>query len=108
MLAASSLLLVELNFLCAGLFWGVFTRKVRSVSGSAMVLGFAGFILSALHAVLEEDWSRYFAPYKYFDVMLAYSEGKFEIQFVILTAALTIGLISAAALKYCRGEIHAV
>jgi ABC-2 type transport system permease protein len=107
-LAACALLFVELIFLAAGFFWGIFARRVRTVAGSSILLGFGGFILTALHSILDEDWLRYLAPYRYFDVFAAYSQGRFETEYVILAAVLTAGMLAAAGAKYCRGELQTV
>lgn len=108
LLAASALLLTELVFLAIGSFAAVLARKVRSVSGTATAIGFGGFILSALHSILEEDKLRYVTPNKYFDAAKAFFDGAFEPNYALAGAVLTLGLIVAAYVRYTRADIPAL
>jgi len=108
LLAASSLLLTELLFLTIGMGIGVFAKKVRSVSGIATAIGFAGFLLSALHSLLEEEKLRYITPFKYFDVAKAFFEGKFDGNYALTGAALALVLLIAAYARYTRADIPAL
>ena len=107
-LSASALFFTQLVMLSVAVFAAVFMKKVRSVSGSATAIGFGGFLLTALHSILEEDALRYIAPYKYFDVALAFSEGRFETPYVFTAAVIALVLLAASYLKFCRGDVHAV
>ncbi len=108
LLAASSLLLSELLFFAIGACAGVFARKVRSVSGTATAIGFAGFLLSALHSLLEEEALRYITPFKYFDAAKAFLEGAFEPNYALTGAAIALALMIAAYARYTRADIPAL
>jgi ABC-2 type transport system permease protein len=108
LLAASALLFTELVILAVAVFIAVFARKVRSVSGVATAIGFGGFLLSALHSLLEEDALRYITVYKYFDASKAFFEGKFDTPYVITAVVLSLSLIRAAYTKYTRADIPAL
>jgi ABC-2 type transport system permease protein len=108
LLAASSLLLIELVFLAIAVFAAVFARKIRSVSGTATAIGFAGFLLSALHSLLEEEKLRYITPFKYFDASKAFFDGAFEAKYALTGAALTLVLMIAAYVRYTRADIPAL
>ena len=108
LLAASSLLWTELLFLAIGTSAAVFARKVRSVSGAATAIGFAGFLLSALYSLLEEDKLRYITPFKYFDAAKAFFEGGFEANFALTGVVITVVLLIAAYARYTRAEIPAL
>lgn len=108
LLAASALLFTELVFLAIAVFAAVFSKRVRSVSGAATAIGFGGFMLSALHSILEEDALRYITPYKYFDAGKAFFEGKFDAPYALTAAVLTIALIALAYAKYTRDDIPAL
>ena len=108
LLAASSLLWIELLFLAIGACSAVFARKVRSVSGMATAIGFAGFLLSALHSLLEEEKLRYITPFKYYDAAKAFFDGGFEVRYALTGAAVTLLLMTAAYLRYTRADIPAL
>ncbi len=107
-LAASALFFTQLLMLSVAIFAAIFMKRVRSVSASAMMIGFGGFLLTALHSLLEDDALRYIAPFKYFSVSLAFSEGRFETPYVLTAAAITLVLLVASHMSYCRGDAHAV
>ena len=108
LLAATSLLWTELLFLSIGAVIAVFARRVRSVSGLATAIGFAGFLLSALHSLLEEENLRYITPYQYYDTAKAFFDGAFEAKYALIGAALTLGLMIAAYTRYTRADIPAL
>lgn len=108
LLAASAVFFIELLFLAISVSVAVFSKKVRSLVGSAMAIGFGGFILTAVHSLLGEEWARYIAPMKYFNVGMAFSEGMFEAPYVITCAVLTVALLSLSFVRYITSDEHAV
>lgn len=108
LLAASALLGTELLFFALGACAAVFARRVRSVSGAATAIGFAGFLLSALHSLLEEEKLRYITPFKYFDAAKAFFDGGFETNYAFTGAVITLTLMIAAYVRYTRADIPAL
>ena len=105
LLAASALLFTELVILSISVLIAVFARRVRSVSGLATAIGIGGFVLSALHSLLEEEALRYITVYKYFDVSKAFFEGRFDTPYVITAVVLSLACFLAAYAKYTRADI---
>lgn len=108
LLASVSLICTELVLFAVAVFAAVFARKIRSVSGIATAIGFAGFLLSALHSLLEEEALRYITPFKYFDAAKAFFEGSFDAKYAVTGAALTIVLLVASYARYTRADIPAL
>ena len=106
--AASSLLWMELLFLSIGALIAVFARRVRSVSGLATAIGFAGFLLSALHSLLELEDLRYITPFSYYDTAKAFFDGTYEPKYALVGAAVTLALMVAAYVRYTRADIPAL
>lgn len=107
-LAALALFFTQLVMLSVAVAAAVFMRRVRSVSANATMIGFGGFLLTALHSLLEDDALRYIAPYKYFSVSLAFFEGRFETPYVLTAAAITLVLLAVSYMNYCRDDVRAV
>jgi len=107
-LAASALFFTELVMLAAAVAAAIFARRIRSVSGTATAIGFAGFILTALHSILKEDALRYITPYKYFDPAMAFSAGHFEPRYAAAAALATVLLLAAALTRYCSADTRAL
>ncbi len=108
LLAASSLCCTEIVMFSIAVFAAVFARKVRSVSGAATAIGFAGFLLSALYSLLEEEKLRYITPFQYFDTAKAFFDGAFEAKYALTGVALTLVLLCASYLRYTRADIPAL
>ena len=108
LLSASSLLWTELLFLAIGAFVGVFARRVRSVSGASTAIGFAGFLLSALHSLLELEDLRYITPFSYYDTAKAFFNGTYEPKYAFVGAAVTLALMLVAYVRYTRADIPAL
>lgn len=107
-LAGSALFFTQLVILSIGVFTAVYIKKIRSVSGIAMAIAMGAFIFTALYNIVEDEALHYIAVYKYFDVYLAFSEGRFEAPFVLTAAAIFLILLIASFLKYCRSDVHSV
>ena len=108
LLASSALLFTELVIFSIAVFVAVFARRVRSVSGLATAIGIGGFVLSALHSLLEEEALRYITVYKYFDVSKAFFEGRFDTPYVMTAVVLSLVCFLAAYTKYTRSDIPAL
>ena len=107
-LASLSLFFTQLVFLALGIAYAVFARKVRSISGTATALGFAGFILMALYSLLEEDALRYISPLNYFDPGAVFASGGFEIRYVVTATVVVVACIVLSYLKYSRSDTQAI
>ena len=106
-LAASALFFTELVMFSVSVCTAVFAKRVRSVSGTATIIAFGGFILTALQSILQIDELRYIAPYKYFNVSLAFSEGHFETRYAVAAAVITVLLLAISFIHYHRVDIPA-
>lgn len=107
-LAASGIFFTQLIFLSIGIFYAVFSKRVRSIAGAATAFGFGSFILSALVNILEEEALFFIAPLQYFEPSSVFSAGTYESKYVI-TAAVIIALLTCLAyLKFCRSDAHVV
>jgi ABC-2 type transport system permease protein len=106
--ASCALFFTQLVFMALGTIYAVFVRKVRSVSGIATGLGFAGFILSALHGILQEEAIRFIAPLKYFEPRAVFSEGGFELQYAVTAIAVIIACIVLSYMRLGKNDVPAV
>lgn len=107
-LASSSLFFMQLVFLSISILYAVFAPKVRSVSGTATAFGFAGFILSALYSLIQEDFLKYLSPLGYFSPGTVFSTGSFETGFVVTAAAVVAASVALAYFKYCKSDAQAI
>lgn len=108
LLASCALLLTELFFFTVAVCAAVFAKKIRSVSGTATAIGIAGFLLSALQSLLEEEKLRYITPFKYFDAAKAFFDGAFEAKYALTGVAIALALMIAAYVRYTRKDVPAL
>jgi len=105
-LASFSLILTELLFMALAILYSIQARRVRSISGTAMALAFAGYILSALSNIIDKVEMRYIAPFKYFDPYSAAVDGHFETPYVITAAVLFVLLMGVSYYRFTTKDVR--
>lgn len=108
LLMTGSLFLTQLVFLVVGIFFAVFAKRVRSVTGISTAFGFGAFILSAMVDIFKEEAIRFIAPLKYFDPTALFTKGVFEPQYTITGIAVIIVTLCFAFVHFCKSDAHAV
>lgn len=108
LLAAASLFFTQLVFLGIGIFFAVYAKKVRSVTGIATTFGFGAFILSALVNIFKEEAMRFIAPLKYFDPTDLFASGAYETKYAIMGVLVVIICLCSAFVLYCKSDTHTV
>jgi len=106
LLASVSIFCTELLFMAFVILYSAQARKVRTISGTAMAFAFAGFILSALSALINKVEMRYIAPFKYFDPFQAVLHGTYEAQYVITAGVIFVVVMVVAAMRYFNKDIR--
>lgn len=107
LLASGSLFFTQLLFFSTAVFAAVYTRRIRSVSNSAMALGFAALILTVMSNIMQERFFRFIAPLKYFNVEAVFKSGQFEWEYVLTAALITFFLMTLSFFQYCKEDIPA-
>ncbi|SFO06940.1 ABC transporter permease subunit [Proteiniclasticum ruminis] len=92
---------LQMLFYSLGLLMGILKRKVRFFSSSAIGVVSAFYILSMVSQVLQKDYLRYAAPFRYFDVSEIMRSGTYDRVFLLFSLLLTtlLLLFSFTALK---------
>lgn len=108
LLATSGLFFTQLVFLSLGIIFAIFTKKVRSIAGIAIAFGFGGFIISAVANIIGEEILNYIAPMKYFAPNYVFSNGAFEIKYVITAIVVIFVSLGTSFIKYKNSDIQAV
>jgi ABC-2 type transport system permease protein len=108
LLAAFSLFPTQLVFYCAGILFAILARRVRSVSGAATAFGFAGFLLSALYGMLEEEPLRFVTPLKYFDPAAVITSGGYEARYAVTGLLIAAVCVAASYIRFCKSDTPAI
>ncbi|MGE4483843.1 MAG: ABC transporter permease subunit [Oscillospiraceae bacterium] len=101
-------LLTQLIFLSLGIIYAIFSKRVRSISGTATAFGFAAFLLSGVAEILEKETLNLIAPLKYFDPKFVADTGTFDPKLLAAAVIVFAGCTAAAFIRYCRQDIAAV
>ncbi len=105
--AACALFFMQLVFMSFGIIFSIFAKKIRSVSGVATAFGFGGFILTALHNLLEKEAIRFIAPLNYFNTEAVFTTGGYETTYVLTAVVVFVACIGLAYYKYCSCDTPA-
>lgn len=99
----------QIIFLAIGMFVSVFFNKIKNVLPISLGFIFGFYMIGALLAVDEnKEALRFISPFKYFDITYIMKHQRFEIPYLILSAAIIIVCIVASYIIYNRKDIHAV
>lgn len=107
-LAGSSLFFLQMVYLAIAALYATLAAKVRSVSGAGMALGFAGFLVMALHSLTEEQAVRWISPLEYFSPSYALATGGFETNYALAGVGVALVCLAAACWHYCQSDVRAV
>ncbi|MEG0394047.1 ABC transporter permease subunit [Anaerorhabdus sp.] len=108
MLGASSMMfLTQFFFYTLGICMAIVMKRIRSVSNIASLLGFVGFILSAVYNILEIKEMRYLAPLKYFDPMQFFTSTNDSI-YMLTGIVVSILFLIVAYIRFIKEDVKAV
>lgn len=107
-LASSMMFLTQFFYYNLGIVVAIFSKKIRSVSNTASVLGFIGFILSALYNILEIEGMRFLAPLKYFDPIQFFTTTSNEYMYILTGIFLLILFLFVSYAKFNQEDVKAV
>lgn len=107
-LASASLFFLQMVYLGLAVLVATLASKVRSVSGTGMAMGFAGFLVMALYSLTEEQAVRWVSPLQYFIPSDVLSTGSFTAKYALAGAVLAVVCLAVAFWRYCRSDARAV
>jgi ABC-type transport system involved in multi-copper enzyme maturation permease subunit len=107
-LASLSLFFMQLVFASIAILYAVLARKVRSVSGIATAIGFAGFILMALNSIIKEEIIRFISPLTYFNPGTVFLTGGYEARYAITAAVVIVVCVALSYVKYVKSDTQAI
>ena len=104
-LASFGLMGTQGVFLSLGVLAATFLRRVRSVSGMASVLGFGGFVMSALVNLTGEEALRYISPLQYFELSTVFATGSFDPKYAAMAVLVVAAALIFSFVKYRVGDV---
>lgn len=104
-LASLGLMGTQGVFLSLSVLAAMLLRRVRSVSGMASVLGFGGFVMSALVNLTGEEALRYVSPLQYFEPSTVFATGSFDPVYVATAMLVVAAALIVSFVKYRVGDV---
>lgn len=108
MLSSLGIFYLQILFTAIGAFLALFSKKIRSVSGTAVTVGLVAFILTALANLLEKEVLYYFAVLKYFDPAYIMENGTYDWKYFITFCLITTTCLIAAYFKFVKMDVKSV
>ena len=85
----------------------VTVRKMRSPSAAAQYTGYGFFIVSMFAEIIDDEKLFYLTPLKYFNPSYVFLNGRFELKFALVAAAVTVLFLGASLYIYNKKDIQA-
>jgi ABC-2 type transport system permease protein len=104
----STVIIIQLFFLCVGMLISVIVRKVTSVIGYAMGLGFGLFILSSFGEMLSINAIKILTPYSHFEPIDILVEKTFNWLYFSVSILIIIISFSLGYFLYQKRNIKAL
>lgn len=102
-----ALFVLQMVFLSAGVFLGCALRRGRLAGPASVSLLLAAYFLSIISALDKDlDFLKYFTPFRYFDALAILKTSRFDMTFVLLSAAIIVAGMSGAYLAYVRRDLY--
>lgn len=104
-----TLFFLQLIFLAIGVAASVFFKKLKSVLPVSLGTVFGLYMIGALIATgKDSNATRYFSPFRYFDVDYIIQHASYETSYMITGAAIIIAAVIITYFVYTKKDIHAV
>jgi ABC-2 type transport system permease protein len=99
--------ILQLIFLAIGIFLGCAMKRYKRAGAVAVALLLGTYFLSVLSSLSKDlDFLKYFSPFKYFDAGVLLREARFDVTFVLLSAAIILVSMVGAYLTYTRRDLY--
>lgn len=105
LLLSLTLFFIQLVFLVLGMFFAVFTRKIRSVIAFSLPVTFGFFIIGSLGAIIGNTAVRYVTPFKFFDQSYIVHHQSYDWKFVLLDAGIIVVLLGLSYVLFNKKEV---
>jgi len=106
-LSMVTLFIMQCIFLAVGILSGCVTKNHKNAGSISISILLVTYFISVI-AGLNEDFEflKYFTPFKYFDPVSLLHEGKIEVLFVGLSAAIVLVSMIGAYLSYSKRDLY--
>lgn len=97
---------VQLMFAALGFFVSVLFLRIRSVLPVSLGVVFAFFIIGMFGSVIGDKASRYFTPFKYFNLPYIMKHSAYEPLYLGIGAAIIAVSVGAGCLLFIKKDFH--
>lgn len=97
-----TLFFLQIIFMAIGMVVSVFFKKLKSVLPISLGVVFGFYMVGALIS------TRYFSPFKYFDITYIIKNAGYEASYLVTAAVIVVTAIITSYIIYIKKDIHAV
>ena len=102
-----SIFFIQLWFLMIGASFAAIMRRPRRAGMYAAAVLLATFIISAFVDLTDRlGFLRYTTPFKYFDAKTIFSEGRYSVQYIVITVVAVTILLAGSQVAYKNRDLN--
>ncbi len=106
-LEMQAMFLLELIFLAIGLLLGCAMKQYKRAASVAVAIILVTYFLSVMISMQEKlDFLKYFSPFKYFEAVVLYTNGKIDTLYLLLSAGIIVVCLAFAYLIYNKRDLY--
>ena len=102
-----AMFVIEMIFLAFGLLLGCAMQNYKRSGSTAVAVILGTYFLSVLSSMKENlDFLKYFTPFKYFDALELFQNGRMDATFLMISIAIIIVCVTAAYWRYNKRDLY--
>jgi len=106
-LEMQAMFLLELIFLAIGLLLGCAMKQYKRAASVAVAIILVTYFVSVMISMQEKlDFLKYFSPFKYFEAVVLYTNGKIDTLYLLLSAGIIVVCLAFAYLIYNKRDLY--
>jgi ABC-2 type transport system permease protein len=99
--------IMQLIFLAIGIFLGCALKRYKRAGAVAVGLLLGTYFLSVISGLSKDlNFLKYLSPFKYFDAGMLLREARFDVVYLLLSAAIILASMVGAYLTYSRRDLY--
>ena len=102
-----SIFFIQLWFLMIGASFAAIMRRPRRAGMYSAAVLLAAFIISAFVDITDRfGFLQYMTPFKYFDAKAIFSEGRYSVEYIIITVVSVAAMLAGSQVAYKNRDLN--
>jgi ABC-2 type transport system permease protein len=98
---------IEMLFLAIGLLLGCVMKQYKRAASVGVAIILTTYFMSIMSTMEEKlDFLKYLTPFRYFDALKLFSDGKIESSYLLLTLGIIVVCVALAYVTYNKRDLY--